>query len=349
MSPRLLLLLTVCLYACPPTDPGATDPAPLLTILPATPSTADALTLNAEPPQDAGFSWENWVVTWERDGVAAGVEDTTTVPATATLRGEAWSATLTSLQTGDVATAAAVTILNSPPAMSFANLDPVAPRSDEPITVLVGGWTDADDDPESYRFVWLVDGQDIGAPDAQTLIGGSGAAGQDVSVIVTPNDGLEDGQPLTAASVTLLNGAPAAPSVTIQPAAPSVTDDLVCAVTESTDPDDDALTWTISWSVGGLDYPSAVPGAAGPLTTTIADDTVPAADTTANQNWVCAAIANDGEYDSDPGTASVYLAADPVPDFGLEDVNATSSRLGQVVSPRDYLQKVSGWYFGHAT
>jgi hypothetical protein len=38
-----------------------------------------------------------------------------------------------------------------------------------------------------------------------------------------------------------------------------------------------------------------------------------------------------------------------VPDFSLLDVNATSPTAGQAVSPRDYLEAVSGWYFGHAT
>ncbi len=38
-----------------------------------------------------------------------------------------------------------------------------------------------------------------------------------------------------------------------------------------------------------------------------------------------------------------------MPDFSLEDVNTTSSTYGQLVSPRDYLRQVSGWYFGKAT
>ena len=37
------------------------------------------------------------------------------------------------------------------------------------------------------------------------------------------------------------------------------------------------------------------------------------------------------------------------PDFYLEDVNPSSPRMGEQVSPRDYLEKVSGWYFTHAT
>lgn len=38
-----------------------------------------------------------------------------------------------------------------------------------------------------------------------------------------------------------------------------------------------------------------------------------------------------------------------VPDFALVDVNPTSATFEQAVSPRDYLEKVSGWYFTHAT
>jgi hypothetical protein len=38
-----------------------------------------------------------------------------------------------------------------------------------------------------------------------------------------------------------------------------------------------------------------------------------------------------------------------LPDFHLTDVNPNSATAGQAVSPRDYLGKVSAWYFGHAT
>jgi hypothetical protein len=38
-----------------------------------------------------------------------------------------------------------------------------------------------------------------------------------------------------------------------------------------------------------------------------------------------------------------------LPDFQLADLNPTSARTGEVVSPRDYLEKVSGWYFTHAS
>ncbi len=37
------------------------------------------------------------------------------------------------------------------------------------------------------------------------------------------------------------------------------------------------------------------------------------------------------------------------PDFHLVDVNPSSERSQQRVSPRDYEGKVSAWYFGHSS
>lgn len=41
--------------------------------------------------------------------------------------------------------------------------------------------------------------------------------------------------------------------------------------------------------------------------------------------------------------------ANAQPAFTLVDVNPASPRFNQGVSPRDYLEQVSAWYFGHAT
>jgi hypothetical protein len=42
------------------------------------------------------------------------------------------------------------------------------------------------------------------------------------------------------------------------------------------------------------------------------------------------------------------LAGEPAPDFRLLDANPGSVRRGAVVSPRDYLVQVAGYYFGSA-
>ena len=54
---------------------------------------------------------------------------------------------------------------------------------------------------------------------------------------------------------------------------------------------------------------------------------------------------NDAEAPTGPGGNG---AGGPVPDFALEDVNSTSPHFGTRISPRDFLDQVSAWYFGHA-
>ena len=53
------------------------------------------------------------------------------------------------------------------------------------------------------------------------------------------------------------------------------------------------------------------------------------------------AVIDTGET-TDPGPNAV-------PDFLLADINPNSSTMGQNISPRDYLQQISGWYFIKST
>jgi len=46
--------------------------------------------------------------------------------------------------------------------------------------------------------------------------------------------------------------------------------------------------------------------------------------------------------------ASQAAETPPVPDFQLLDVNPNSIRRNSLVSPRDYVLQVSGYYFGSA-
>lgn len=63
-------------------------------------------------------------------------------------------------------------------------------------------------------------------------------------------------------------------------------------------------------------------------------------------------IAHSG-HSADSGDSNPPVDTDPpadaAPDFALADVNTVSARYGEVISPRDYLQQVSGWYFIHST
>ena len=56
-----------------------------------------------------------------------------------------------------------------------------------------------------------------------------------------------------------------------------------------------------------------------------------------------------GDTDTVDTGSTTEPGADAVPDFLLADINPNSSTLGQNISPRDYLQQISGWYFIKST
>lgn len=49
------------------------------------------------------------------------------------------------------------------------------------------------------------------------------------------------------------------------------------------------------------------------------------------------------------GLVVPVIAVEPIADFSLPDVNPTSPRFEQMVSPRDYLHQVTAYYFGAST
>ncbi len=53
--------------------------------------------------------------------------------------------------------------------------------------------------------------------------------------------------------------------------------------------------------------------------------------------------------DCGPGDSVINPSDQAMPEFATPDVNPASARYNSDVSPRDYLRKISAWYFGHAT
>ena len=48
-------------------------------------------------------------------------------------------------------------------------------------------------------------------------------------------------------------------------------------------------------------------------------------------------------------TGDTGMPSQAVADIALVDLNPNSARCGEIISPRDYLEQTSGWYFTHAT
>jgi hypothetical protein len=48
-------------------------------------------------------------------------------------------------------------------------------------------------------------------------------------------------------------------------------------------------------------------------------------------------------------TGSGFDSGDLMPNFALEDTNASSASYGELVGPSDYYGRSSAWYFGHSS
>ncbi len=55
------------------------------------------------------------------------------------------------------------------------------------------------------------------------------------------------------------------------------------------------------------------------------------------------------DEDPDSGGDNDTSGDEAMPDFAVLDVNPTSPRYNEEVSPRDYIGQISAWYFGHST
>ena len=83
------------------------------------------------------------------------------------------------------------------------------------------------------------------------------------------------------------------------------------------------------------------------------EDTDTAVADTADTDSIDTAL-DTGTVDVDTGEPiDTGTTTDPGPNavanFSLPDINPASPTLGQNISPRDYLQQISGWYFIKAT
>jgi len=224
-----------------------------------------------------------------------------------------------------------------PTAAQGVAIEPAEPVTIQDLQLVVDQEpTDADGDYQGLRVRWTRDGQAISALDDEpTVPAVETGRDQTWEVSVAGVDAAGHVGPESVASVRIGNLPPGTPTVSIRPAEPLAgEDDLICGA-EATDPDQDELGYTFSWSSdGGFEVEDAV---------------VLASMVQPGEAWTCTVVASDGQADSAPGTASVTPIAPPIPSFSLVDRNPSSVRHGRDVSPRDYLEKVSGWYFTHAT
>ena len=213
-----------------------------------------------------------------------------------------------------------IIISNTLPEVTNVTLSPVSVWTNDTISVTAQG-SDLDGQAVSYRYDWYVDGVMVQSGMSAQLDGsvvyGNGTMfekGQFVHVLVTPNDGVNDGTPMTSSSITISNTAPTGITISSSPGlATTGLDDLVCSVTTAAaDEDNDSLTYRYIWKD---------PNGVTQQTTTLDSltDTFAAAGTNEG-TWTCEVSAFDGEsYGISSSTTVMVEDGCPIGGDGTEE------------------------------
>jgi hypothetical protein len=277
------------------------------TITPSDPNAGDTLTCTPGTTTDVdGTTSFTYSYAWAVDGVAA--SGTSSTLAGAFAKGDSVNCEVTPSDgddAGDAVASAAVTVLNAVPAIDSLSLSDSAPATDDTLIVTVST-SDLDGDSVSISYTWTVDGGDVSGETGTTLNGEDHFdKGQTVTVTAVPHDGTDDGDASTSAAATVDNTSPTAPSVTISPDEPSEgIDDLFCEITsESTDADDDPITYSAAWTVDSSLWTG------GATTGAWSGDTISGDNTLEGEVWECSMTPDDGDDDGDSATDDVTIVA----------------------------------------
>jgi len=225
--------------------------APTLTGVSITPSDEpgvdDTLTCTGDGYSDADGDSDQSTFSWTISGVEVGTSDTLSGVFAAA---DTVTCTVTPHDGTDAGTAdsATVQIENSPPVLDSVNLTPLTAAEGDTFTCTAGTATDADGHSVTLSYAWTVSGSDPGVTD--TELGPEYFAADDAVIcIVTPNDGTDDGDPVSSNTVTVGNTAPVLDSVTLSPDPGYEGSTLTCAEGSASDADGDSISYSYAWSV----------------------------------------------------------------------------------------------------
>jgi hypothetical protein len=232
-------------------DVNGSPTAPDVAITPASPGSTDTLTASVVTPStDPEGDAVTYTYAWYVDG-AETTETSETVDASLVSRNEAWSVVVTPWDGNSAGEAgqASVVIGNAPPSVASVSISPTSPVAADAVTCSYSGFFDEDGDADASTYAWQLDGVNVGTGSA---FPGGHAGGDTITCIVTPNDGVQDGSPVSA-SVVVGNTAPVLADVTLSPSTAYESSTLTCTPGSATDVDGDSVSYTYTWTVDGSD------------------------------------------------------------------------------------------------
>ena len=217
--------------------------APVVSISPASPETADALRVSIDSASvDADGVALSYTYAWFLDGAASSASTSATLPASFTTRGDSWRVDVWSSDgyASSPAGSASVTIANTAPQVLTVTVSPSTGKVNDTLTC-VGAASDADGDAPTMSYAWST-----GSAGATLTLTEANNPGDTVTCTATATDDAA-GTATGSASATVSNTAPSLGIVTLSPATAYNDDVLTCSAT-AIDADGGAPALTYAWT-----------------------------------------------------------------------------------------------------
>ena len=205
------------------------------------------------------------------------------------------------------------------------------------VTLDGSGSSDADDDSLTYSWTQASGPASVTLSDitAVSPTFTTPATTGDYTFSLTVNDGTISSSADTVTVTVEANQPPTQPTVSISPAAPVTTDDLVCTSSDSTDANGDTVTYSYEWYKDSVEQ------------TGLTTDTIAASYTSRGETWTCTVTPNDGYADGTADSDEVtILNSAPVANAGSDQsvsINATVTLNGSASSDADSDSLTYSW------
>ncbi|MBI5529174.1 MAG: VCBS repeat-containing protein [Deltaproteobacteria bacterium] len=282
-----------------------TPPAkPQIALNTRTPRAADGLTVSVEKPAtDPDGDKVSYRYRWHRFGqeMEAFRERTGLKPADLK-KGEVWTVAVTPWDgeaEGERASETAA-VVNTKPDAGEVEILPKSPgRLDRPQCKVVRKASDADGDALRTRLVWRRNGKPVpSGAENDVLPPGSFAAGDKLGCELAASDG-DSESVARSAEVTVVNSAPDAPTVTIDPEKPRTGKPMACVISKTArDVDGDEVTYSYAWEKNGA--------SAGVTASEVEGARVMRGDA-----WRCVVTPSDGKAQGKAGSAQAKIGNSP--------------------------------------